>query len=387
MKLVSSTLVASSALLAALLAGLAEAKTGMVIHLPKLMVNLDHPCSNNPCPSNKKCVEQQLACFVAPCHPEKEDPYTELLRSDHLLVESIPAIEHKDVLTAQALDSILCQHAGSEFSAIIFTSQTAVMSVRAAGDKWAKADGDTSATQQREEGDRAKRWMEFLNRPVFVVGRATAATCRSILFGDQPLEPDIRGEGSGKATNLLPEIINFCRQIAGRASSRPRLVFFCGDQRRNTLPDGIRESGAADLVEVRSYVTTSKQHADIQNAILAALDRTSDLLRTSADGAAPPHHVTKHPSLSLCLVFFSPSGVRAVAPVLDALQSQCVIRLEESPSPVVSAQPIPYRVAAIGETTMAELVALGISRKSIAVATTPTAEGVRGAICSLHASH
>ncbi|ORX69099.1 hypothetical protein DL89DRAFT_268131, partial [Linderina pennispora] len=54
---------------AALLAT-ASAKSGIKIILPKANVgDLDNPCATHSCRASEVCINQQVACFVAPCYP------------------------------------------------------------------------------------------------------------------------------------------------------------------------------------------------------------------------------------------------------------------------------------------------------------------------------
>ncbi|KAJ2782054.1 hypothetical protein GGI15_003029, partial [Coemansia interrupta] len=46
-----------------------ETKTGIKIHVPSAGKDPAHPCKGNPCGRGQVCIEQQVQCFAAPCHP------------------------------------------------------------------------------------------------------------------------------------------------------------------------------------------------------------------------------------------------------------------------------------------------------------------------------
>ncbi|KAJ1806547.1 hypothetical protein LPJ56_005107, partial [Coemansia sp. RSA 2599] len=135
-----------------------------------------------------------------------KDKYTELLQNDHESVESIPVLEHRYLLTPENTDQIV--HARPGYSALIFTSKNAVKALAQAASQWIE---QTSC--ETNDGDKAAReeaWTRFLQLPVFVVGKATASACRSLLYSSDR-SADIRGQDTGKATAMLPQILEFCR--------------------------------------------------------------------------------------------------------------------------------------------------------------------------------
>ncbi|ORX70315.1 tetrapyrrole biosynthesis, uroporphyrinogen III synthase [Linderina pennispora] len=297
------------------------------------------------------------------------DDYSRLVSQDHSYVASVPAIGHQMTLTAADVDRVLAMHESAHpFDALILTSKNAVAALSQAVCAW-HSQGDLQS--------RRAQWQEFMRRPVFVVGRATAAACRQALGGSAEL--DIRGEDSGKATVLLPEILAYCSQFENR---RCRLLFFCGDLRRDTLPDRLRSSGLADLEEVVAYTTVGLSAGDIQYDLA---ERIGSAVQACA--GQQQQHSQAGSSVTLWLVFFSPSGVRAVWPVLQNLPEMLCHSLHDSqrePRPAKTPllrQSVSYRMAAIGDTTLAALISHGANRCEVTVALTPTAEGVRKALC------
>ncbi|KAI7823994.1 tetrapyrrole biosynthesis, uroporphyrinogen III synthase [Kickxella alabastrina] len=303
--------------------------------------------------------------------------YTELLEQDHASVENVVVLEHQDLITTETISDLVGPD--QQFAAILFTSQNAVKALSRAANTWlAMCDIDGAACNRKQA------WARFLNRPVFVVGRATGSTCRDLLYGsaqlgdDHSVTADIRGQDAGRATVMLPEIIDFCAHHYEQTGTKPRLVFFCGDQRRDTLPDGIRQSGqASELIEVVSYTTVGRPYDQTRQDLSDALGRISALRKTAyVDGNNAANLVW--------MVLFSPSGVRVVSPVLNAMMSEAVLQL-----PAMGCRKkreTHYRLVAIGETTMSELVMQGISEKNIVMAKEPSAQGIRNAICGVFAA-
>lgn len=147
----------------------------------------------------------------------------------------------------------------------------------------------------------------WADAPAFAVGAATAAAVREV-----GLVP--RGHDAGSATELA-------RVITASSLASERLLFLCGNRRRDALPDALR-AAHVDVDEVEAYVTTPR----------------TDL--TIPDGVT-------------WLAFFSPSGIEAVR------QSD------------VDASA--YRVAAIGPTTAAALRNAGIPVDAVAEVPRPDA--------------
>ncbi|KAJ2818423.1 uroporphyrinogen-III synthase, partial [Coemansia sp. 'formosensis'] len=171
------------------------------------------------------------------------DTYTQPLLEDHDAVESISVLQHQDLLTTKIIDDIVESHTGdTPFAALVFTSQNAVKALGQVLSKWMTDDLPSRVEQKKEQWDR------FISLPIFVVGGTTATACRSTLLKHLPCT-DVRGEATGGASAMLPVIIEFCTKYQAQEGIKPRLVFFCGDQRRDTLPDGLRLSNAADLLQ------------------------------------------------------------------------------------------------------------------------------------------
>jgi uroporphyrinogen-III synthase len=160
--------------------------------------------------------------------------------------------------------------------------------------------------------DLAARWR---GAPTFAVGPKTAERVREV-----GLVP--RGADAGDAAALA-------EQIAAAVSAGP-LLFLCGNRRRDTLPNRLRE---ADLSfdELVVYET-----------------------RTRRDLTLPP---SPEPPESPWLVFFSPSGLEAV---------------EQAPS-VDPGQLHDARIAAIGPTTSGALEQAGWAVEAVAAEPSPEA--------------
>lgn len=254
----------------------------------------------------------------------ESDVYTEMLQEDHDIVESIAVLDHKNLLTEQNLQDVVDSR--NSFSAIIFSSQNAVKAL----------------SQKILASAKRKQLLKFINsRPIFVVGKATASACYKYLSSTA----DIRGAGSGCAAALLPKILEFGRENTGK------LLFFCGNQRRDTLPDGIRQSKLApELAEITTYSTSSRDTEHIRQELAATM------------------HRIKHNSTDLLwLVLFSPSGVRTVMPLL------------------LECSEIRSRFVAIGSTTLAAitekpLTCPHVTAADVVMAHEPTAKGIRNAI-------
>ncbi|KAJ2159236.1 uroporphyrinogen-III synthase [Coemansia sp. RSA 552] len=288
---------------------------------------------------------------------ERGDSYARELRPHHSIVESVAVLEHQCLLTAADVEQAIGS-GDDEVAAVIFTSQNAVSALSHAAAQWiGQASGPRAV-------DREARWRRFLARPIFVVGRATAAACRTLLLGG--CGGDIRGEESGQATVLLPEILQFCRQYRRRELAAPKLVFFCGDQRRDTLPSGIRGNHDAELTEVVAYTTIARTSQAVQSDLVRALDKVA--AAGAADGGRG------RGGIPVWMVLFSPSGARVAVPIIDDLVRRGVLSATSPPPP--DSAGVVYRLAAIGETTASELVALGADEQSISQASEPTERGI-----------
>ncbi|KAJ2064587.1 uroporphyrinogen-III synthase [Coemansia sp. S146] len=290
-----------------------------------------------------------------------KDTYTQPLLEDHDAVESLAVLQHQDLLTTQTIDDIVEAHASdTPFSGLIFTSQNAVKALGRALAKW-------TASIDSVKKD---RWDGFISLPTFVVGGATGAACRSIL---QHL--DVRGEVSGGASAMLPVITEFCAQYRAQYGDRPRLVFFCGDQRRDTLPDGLRN--AAELLEVVSYATVGRDPLDTRNDLVQALARIRTMC-LAKDRAPMPAAVR---DILIWMVLFSPSGVRVVAPLLADLESEHVLCAYAGGNlSATSVSSVMYSLAAIGATTRDEIVAQ-LQPRFVVLAKEPNAHGIRKSLC------
>ncbi|KAJ2029182.1 uroporphyrinogen-III synthase [Coemansia sp. S610] len=296
-----------------------------------------------------------------------KDSYTEPLLEDHEAVESVAVLQHQDLLATQTIDDIIESHASDRpFAAVVFTSQNAVRALDRVLSKWTAADSPDQAAERREQWDR------FISLPIFVVGGATGMACRSILLKHLPCM-DVRGEVTGGASAMLPVITEFCTKYQTQNKGRtPRLVFFCGDQRRDTLPSGLH-SGVAELHEVPTYTTVGRDPRDIRCDLIRAVNRIKVLCDASG-------------GVLIWMAFFSPSGVRAVAPLLASLESEHILCAYAGGrvSPALSVPSVArYGVAAIGATTRDEIIAQ--LKPCLAVlANEPSVQGIRKSICKAH---
>ncbi|KAJ1799751.1 hypothetical protein LPJ59_001610 [Coemansia sp. RSA 2399] len=280
----------------------------------------------------------------------KGDKYTDPLLDDHCAVESIPVLEHKYLLDAQSIQDVVDTHSsdGGGFASLMFTSGNAVRALAQAVDLW---------LSEGKENNRREEWQRILDLPIFVVGQKTQAVCRSLLFpGCDETVGDIRRPEFGCATAMLPQLVEFSRKYSmGRSDGqKPRLLFFCSDQRRNTIPDGVKASGAAELVEVAAYTTVGRNSQDTRCDLIDSLNRIVARGRTRAPNAA----------LLIWMVVFSPSGVRVVAPILEGLASasdsllrpaSTLAEVNRSHHAGSTGFDVFYGYAAIGEATMTEL--------------------------------
>ncbi|KAJ2870796.1 uroporphyrinogen-III synthase, partial [Coemansia asiatica] len=199
-----------------------------------------------------------------------KDKYTELLQTEHISVQSIPVLELQFLLTPETIDQLV--KVQPKYSAIIFTSKNSVKALNRAATRWIEQPkGNIDDDRQMQE--RKDTWARFLELPVFVVGKATASVCRSLLYSSGSTAADIRGQDAGKAANVLPQITEFCRDYLIQNNTVPRLLFFCGNQRRDTLPDGILRQGGhkVELTEIVSYTTTGRSSDQVQASLVAAL--------------------------------------------------------------------------------------------------------------------
>jgi len=169
-----------------------------------------------------------------------------------------------------------------------------------------------------DQEDLAARWR---GAPAFAVGPKTAERVQEVGLVT-------RGADAGNAAALA-------EQIAAAVPSGP-LLFLCGNRRRDTLPNQLRE---ADLAFDELVVYEAQ---------------------TCRDLTLP---LSQEPPGSPWLVFFSPSGLEAV---------------EQAPS-VDSKQLRDTRIAAIGSTTGGALAEAGWTVE--AVAAEPSPDALVEAIC------
>ncbi|KAJ2697508.1 uroporphyrinogen-III synthase [Coemansia sp. IMI 203386] len=309
------------------------------------------------------------------------DKYTELLQKDHHSVQSIPVLEHEFLLTSTNIQQLVDAQPG--YTALLFTSKNSVKALSKAAAQWIKQLEDSS--DDTEAPTRKDVWARFLQLPVFVVGKATASTCRSLLYSSDSTA-DIRGEDTGKATAMLPRIIEYCKTHFAQTGTAARLLFLCGNQRRDTLPQGLCQSNhMIELTELVSYTTAGRPSDQVLNNLVAALVKTE--LPSSSDSGVTQNTcaagINKANHALMWLVCFSPSGVRVVAPVLEALTKQSKVLLQ----PGIRCSDVAqithcYRIVAIGETTFSELVMQGVDSELVVLANEPNAQGVRNAINS-----
>ena len=154
----------------------------------------------------------------------------------------------------------------SDYEGIVFTSPRAVEAV-----------SRVKASLPQESWS-WRRWIE--HKSVYVVGEATASKVHQLLGWEQSR---LRGQEAGNATNLA-EI------IAESEKPGTKLLFPCGNLRRNELAKGLIEA-KIDLHPLVCYQTEPR--GDLHSII----DQLDD------------------PNLDY-VVFFSPSGVKAALPLL-----------------------------------------------------------------------
>ncbi|KAJ2805666.1 uroporphyrinogen-III synthase [Coemansia guatemalensis] len=263
---------------------------------------------------------------------------------------------------------------------MILTSQNAVHALNEVVNRWinekTNSHGKVLKTDEIKVYRQA-RWKKLLDLPVFVVGQATGSACLSLLFeGRSRNSCDIRGEKTGKASALLPELLGFCNACNVLDNEQPRLLFFCGDQRRDTLPTGIAESHKAELVEVTSYTTVPRDQQKVKHELLDAIDRIT--FKMNKIGCLSDSLYSTHGTsvITIWVVLFSPSGARVVVPILDEISKQGDF---VQALPHTSYKEV-FRIAAIGNTTASELVKLGIDEQSIAKANEPNERGICNAL-------
>ncbi|KAJ2654639.1 uroporphyrinogen-III synthase [Coemansia sp. RSA 1200] len=315
----------------------------------------------------------------------KGDKYKDLLVNDHCAVESIPVLEHKYLLDAQSIQSVVNDASSEGLAGLVFTSGNAVRALAKAVDAYLSEPAD-------ENDGRREQWSRILRLPIFVVGKETMDACSSLLFsaahttnGTRETKEgvmDIRGSECGCASEMVSNIIDFSRQQQSRkqgGGKKPRVLFFCGNQRRSAIPDGIRESGAAELVEMVAYTTVGRNTHDTRRDLIDTVDRIVAKCRRNAPAAA----------VLIWMVVFSPSGVRVVAPLLENLAHAREPLLVPASTlaavykrhAVTKTDDVFYGYAAIGKTTMTELASRASGDKMLTTqADTPNAVGICNAI-------
>ncbi|KAI9468591.1 tetrapyrrole biosynthesis, uroporphyrinogen III synthase [Coemansia mojavensis] len=253
----------------------------------------------------------------------------------HFAVETVPVLDYQYLISADDIDSLI-QQCMQVYSAIIFTSQNAVKALSTAAAQW------RSRSESKSQTD---LWNQLLQLPIFVVGKATGSACKAL--GNC----QIYGEESGSAAVLLPEIIKFSKQKRQETGKPPKLLFFCGDQRRDTLPNGIRQSGEAELVEIISYRTIAREISTVAGDLSKAVQRILSISSNDKE-------------MVVWLVLFSPSGARVV---YSALVNLVALGLSQHM----------FKFAAIGKTTASELISLGVNGQDIVQATSPNEQGIK----------
>ena len=218
--------------------------------------------------------------------PSAPDPYMQALEEAGFRAACEPVLRfvfpHQ-----QALSERLARPA--HYAGLIVTSPRAV-----------RALSDTLA----EPSVQSAAWKA---KPAYAVGPRTAEALRALGFAPE-------GEETGEAAALAD-------YIARRAKGAP-LLFLCGNRRRETLPERLREEGVPFEEQV-VYETHARADLDL------------------AEHAG-------------WLAFFSPSGIEAVR------QARGV-------------DPSALRFAAIGSTTTAALTEEGWTVEAVAAAPTPAA--------------
>lgn len=211
---------------------------------------------------------------------DEPDAYVDAFREAGMLAECVPVLAfsypNQDAVKHLLLDA-------AAHAALVVTSPRAVRAL---------ADVLDSVPEPV-----AEVWKQ---RPAYAVGPKTAGRLREAGF--QPV-----GEQAGGAEALV-------RVIASEAPPGP-LFFLCGNRRRDTLPNGLREAGI-EVTEQVVYETQTRDDVSVP------------------DGAT-------------WLVFFSPSGIEGVrkSDGVDASR---------------------YRRAAIGTTTAAALSRAGLPAEAVA---------------------
>ena len=193
----------------------------------------------------------------------KDNEYEKELQNVGLNVTQIPVLAfifiNQDVLRQCLIRDY------EDYEGIVFTSPRAVEAVNQVMNKEAKE--SWSRRQQRQQGG---------HKSVYVVGETTASKVHQLL-GWQSL-----GSEAGNASNLA-EIIAKCEKPGSK------LLFPCGNLKRNELENGLRQASIG-LHSVISYETQPRE--DLSSII--------ENMNCQVDYVA----------------FFSPSGVKAALPLL-----------------------------------------------------------------------
>lgn len=240
-----------------------------------------------------------------------DDEYSKLFGESDILVENICVLEFTSCEVNVPL--LLCHVEKS--SGLIFTSKESVLALY-------------RILQSPAVGTASPSFPTFLEslktKPMFTVGFKTAELIQK-LFSNQAV-----GKEAGTAAVLAEEIALRQTQLL---EQRP-LLFLCGDQRREELPTIL---AARNILVSEQEVYKSQPVAGIADYVAQRVDLA-------------------HPAW---VVFFSPSGVRAILPRL--LQTS-----------------VGLKYAAIGPTTGTAVAVAG--GKADAVASTPTPAGLLAAI-------
>ncbi|XP_033757028.1 uroporphyrinogen-III synthase-like isoform X2 [Pecten maximus] len=220
------------------------------------------PQGCGPLPQNTKNTDFRLILLLKSAKgDEGEDPYQKLL-TEAGIKAVLCSVLNFDFLNLDFYGTQLSRP--DEFSAIVFTSQQAV-----------------KATKMVLESVSGEEMQSFENWTCYVVGQATATEAQRLGFRPQ-------GEESG-SSDALSEII--LKDLSHH--NRP-ILYPCGNLKRDTLPRKMKENGI-DLQEVTVYQTIPR--VDMETQI-------RDIVRKEG---TPSH-----------MVFFSPSGVEAILPVLHS---------------------------------------------------------------------
>lgn len=269
------------------------------------------------------------------------DPYDAALSRAGYVVHFLPVLSHRLVNldkigqfvsadpaaistqdgSAQWASSAI-QPVVSRFAGVVFTSQRAV-------EAWAKA----GQAILESDAPLQSAWHET---PFYAVGPATAS---ALLRLDSRLRPSpsliLGAEESGSAERLASYITS-----RSRNTSNSPLLYLVGDKRKDTLPSLLQQQGIA-IYEIQAYETFQSSTFEADYAVLKKEEQFD------------------------WIVFFSPSGVKLLIPLLGTKEGDSYPNL-----------------AAIGPTTRDFLISQ-YSLEVAAMASSPTPESLLEAMLAV----